>query len=78
MKLKLNKKKIKTLSADNSNIPAEMTPQVAGGTQINSSYNTYRCFTQYPACPGPIISDDRMTMCQAYTCGMGNTCQEVY
>ena len=31
MKLKLNKKKIKRLSTDNSSIPVAMTPQVAGG-----------------------------------------------
>ena len=31
MKLKLNKKKIKSLSNDNKAIPAEVTPKVAGG-----------------------------------------------
>ena len=31
MKLKLNKKKIKNLSKDRKSIPAEMTPQIAGG-----------------------------------------------
>ena len=31
MKLKLNKKKLKNLSKDNLVIPAEMTPQIAGG-----------------------------------------------
>lgn len=31
MKIKLNKKKIKSLSDDKKTIPAEMTPQVAGG-----------------------------------------------
>ncbi|TLX46011.1 hypothetical protein C1E24_15960 [Pseudoalteromonas phenolica] len=73
MKLKLNKKKIKTLSADNSNIPADMTPQVAGGTQINSSYVTYR------DCPPPrTISGGAVSLCQAHTCGMGYTCQDVY
>ncbi|WP_171041697.1 hypothetical protein [Pseudoalteromonas phenolica] len=30
MKLKLNKKKMKSLSKDNKAIPAAMTPQVAG------------------------------------------------
>ncbi|MEQ3512347.1 hypothetical protein ABMY35_03095 [Pseudoalteromonas sp. BZB3] len=72
MKLKLNKKKMKTLSADSSNIPAEMTPQVAGGTQINSSYVTYRC----PPIDGP--SADGMTHCVANTCGRGHTCGEIY
>ena len=72
MKLKLNKKKIKTLSADSSNIPAEMTPQVAGGTQTNSSYVTYR------NCPPPTISGGALSLCQAYTCGMGgDTCRDV-
>ena len=32
MKLKLNKKKLKNLSRDNNVVPAEMTPQIAGGT----------------------------------------------
>ncbi len=72
MKLKLNKKKIKTLSADSSNIPAEMTPQVAGGTQTNSSYVTYR------NCPPRTISGGALSLCQAYTCGMGgDTCRDV-
>ena len=31
MKLKLNKKKIKNLSKDKHSLPANMTPQVAGG-----------------------------------------------
>ncbi|WDE02111.1 MULTISPECIES: hypothetical protein [Thalassomonas] len=31
MKLKLNKKKLKNLSKDKKSLPAEMTPQVAGG-----------------------------------------------
>lgn len=31
MKLSLNKKKIKALSADKQTVPAVMTPQVAGG-----------------------------------------------
>ncbi|WP_419149430.1 hypothetical protein [Pseudoalteromonas 'SMAR'] len=31
MKLSLNKKKMKTLSADKKHVPAAMTPQVAGG-----------------------------------------------
>ncbi|WP_010384364.1 hypothetical protein [Pseudoalteromonas rubra] len=43
MKLKLSKKKMKTLSADNSNLPFNMTPNVAGarvrttGCAINNS-----------------------------------------
>jgi len=32
MKLQLNKKKLKNLSKDNKALPADMTPQVAGGT----------------------------------------------
>jgi hypothetical protein len=31
MKLKLNKKKLKNLSKDRKSLPAEMTPQIAGG-----------------------------------------------
>jgi len=34
MKLKLNKKKIKNLSKDRKSLPAEMTPQIAGGGHI--------------------------------------------
>ncbi|CAH9053286.1 hypothetical protein PSECIP111854_01140 [Pseudoalteromonas sp. CIP111854] len=58
MLLKLNKKKIKTLSQDNSSIPENMTPQIAGGTNINSSYNTYRCqvTSDGPDCPGNLTS----------------------
>ncbi|TMO54378.1 hypothetical protein [Pseudoalteromonas phenolica] len=73
MKLKLNKKKMKTLSADSSNIPAEMTPQVAGGTQINSSYATYRC--PPPPIDGPSV--DGVTHCVANTCG-AYTCGDIY
>ena len=36
VKLKLNKKKLKNLSKDKKDLPAEMTPQVAGG--FNWSY----------------------------------------
>ena len=63
---------MKTLSADSSNIPAEMTPQVAGGTQINSSYVTYRC----QPIDGP--SADGVTHCVANTCGRGYTCGDIY
>ena len=73
MKLKLNKKKMKTLSADSSNVPAEMTPQVAGGTQINSSYDTYRC----PPPPIERPSAEGMTHCVANTCG-AYTCGAIY
>ncbi|SFC92012.1 hypothetical protein [Pseudoalteromonas denitrificans] len=34
MKLKLNKKKLKNLSKDQKSLPADMTPQVAGGGPI--------------------------------------------
>ena len=34
MKLKLNKKKLKNLSNDASALPADMTPQVAGGGTV--------------------------------------------
>jgi|GEM_PF-4842771 len=33
MNLKLNKKKMKSLSADFNSIPAEVTPKVAGGVE---------------------------------------------
>ncbi|TMP78264.1 hypothetical protein CWB73_17070 [Pseudoalteromonas phenolica] len=54
MKLKLNKKKIKALSSDSKSIPAEMTPQVAGG-------NKY--FTDVTSAWG-------LTHCVAHTCGV--------
>ena len=66
MKLKLNKKKIKSLSSDNKAIPAEMTPQVAGGQDVNSSYVTYLC------------GGGALTMDYANTCGIGYTCPDVY
>ncbi|MBB1385587.1 hypothetical protein H5119_08545 [Pseudoalteromonas sp. SG45-5] len=34
MKLKLSKKKIKSLSHDKKAVPIEMTPQVAGGNSL--------------------------------------------
>ena len=36
MKLKLNKKKLKNLSKDSNVLPADMTPQVGGGTDLLS------------------------------------------
>ncbi|ALO43805.1 hypothetical protein [Pseudoalteromonas phenolica] len=68
MKLKLNKKKMKSLSSDNKAIPAEMTPQVAGGQDVNSSFVTYRCGG----------GGGRLTMDYANTCGIGYTCPDVY
>ncbi|WP_404392392.1 hypothetical protein [Pseudoalteromonas phenolica] len=41
MKLKLNKKKMKSLSNDNKAIPAAMTPQVAGGFEKRTNYKDY-------------------------------------
>ncbi|AZZ97648.1 hypothetical protein [Pseudoalteromonas sp. R3] len=37
MKLKLNKKKVKTLSADNSVLPVKMTGKIAGGVPPTSN-----------------------------------------
>ncbi|TMP38797.1 hypothetical protein CWB96_19485 [Pseudoalteromonas citrea] len=63
MLLKLNKKKIKTLSQDAAKIPSDMTPGIAGGAQADSSYRTYRCqpntnlcLTDGPECPGNLTS----------------------
>ena len=69
MKLKLNKKKIKSLSNDNKAIPAEMTPQVAGGQDVNSSYPSYR--------GRGWGGGGALTMDYANTCGMGYTCPDV-
>ncbi|WP_404392390.1 hypothetical protein [Pseudoalteromonas phenolica] len=41
MKLKLNKKKMKSLSSDKSSMPKEMTPQIGGGTGF--CYRTQGC-----------------------------------
>ncbi|MCF2907544.1 hypothetical protein L1285_04330 [Pseudoalteromonas sp. DL2-H2.2] len=57
MNLKLNKKKMKSLSSDSNNMPRNMTPQVAGGTDINSS-------------KGDTYSGLGHTHCVANTCGM--------
>jgi hypothetical protein len=54
MKLKLNKKKIKSLSNDNKAIPADMTPQVAGGV------------TSRPC--GPMTHDYQYTCGIGHTC----------
>ncbi|NOU49390.1 hypothetical protein HG263_02365 [Pseudoalteromonas sp. JBTF-M23] len=60
MLLKLNKKKMKTLSLDKSTVPAKMTPQVAGGVDIDSSYASYGCppklISDGPECPGNLTS----------------------
>ncbi|WP_125716669.1 hypothetical protein [Pseudoalteromonas rubra] len=63
MNLKLNKKKMKSLSSDSNNMPHNMTPQVAGGVDINSSN-------------GNTISGFGHTHCVANTCGMHN-CETV-
>ena len=39
MKLKLNKKKMKSLSNDNKAIPAAMTPEIAGGLKNEYTYD---------------------------------------
>ncbi|RJE73450.1 hypothetical protein BGP78_18725 [Pseudoalteromonas sp. MSK9-3] len=58
MKLKLNKKSVKTLSSDIAAMPAGMTPQVAGGqAQPDSSYITYR------NCPSRIECSGRDNTC---------------
>ena len=41
MKLKLNKKKMKSLTNDNKTIPAEATPQIAGGTFFSNDRLTH-------------------------------------
>ncbi|MBQ4840091.1 MULTISPECIES: hypothetical protein [Pseudoalteromonas] len=46
MLLKLKKKNIKVISYDKANVPAEMTPQVAGGL-----FKTWEC-TGTRTCPG--------------------------
>ena len=42
MKLKLNKKKIKSLSSDKNALPVNATPQVGGGTGPGFCWN-YTC-----------------------------------
>ncbi|MCO7189493.1 MULTISPECIES: hypothetical protein [unclassified Pseudoalteromonas] len=48
MKLTLNKKKLKGLTADSNALPGEMTPEVAGGTYTNHPILCYP--TIDPAC----------------------------
>lgn len=56
MKLSLNKKKIKALSADKQTVPAAMTPQVAGGNAFGpSDYGLTHCVANTcgrRTCPG--------------------------
>ncbi|KZN52940.1 hypothetical protein [Pseudoalteromonas luteoviolacea] len=40
MKVKLNKKPLKQLSQNKAALPAEATPQVAGGTSYNTFWGT--------------------------------------
>lgn len=62
MKLKLNKKKIKSLSSDKKSIPAAMTPEIAGGFDYQFSD----------------IDCGRLTLIPRYTCGIGYTCPHVF
>ena len=55
MKLKLIKKKMKSLSNDNKAIPAAMTPQVAGGYRY--TYQGYNCtVTVEVICTDPLTN----------------------
>ena len=63
MNLKLNNKKIKALSADSKSLPAQMTPQVAGGAN----------WTDADVCHGPL------TLVPKHTCGYGGpNCRPVF
>ena len=58
MELKLNKKKLKNLSNDNAVLPAEMTPQIAGGTfKVPVSV---KC--------GTVATTDQSYMCPTHNC----------
>ncbi|TMP26001.1 hypothetical protein CWB99_19790 [Pseudoalteromonas rubra] len=59
MKLKLNKKKMKALSADNTNLPANMTPNVAGAGALT------------PACETTNPSGFGRTHCIEFSCHQG-------
>ncbi|MDK1288706.1 hypothetical protein [Pseudoalteromonas umbrosa] len=57
MKLKLNKKKIKSLTADAKSLPAKATPAIAGGYQYTHdqfcrdfSFGPYLCLTDESKC----------------------------
>ncbi|WDE02747.1 MULTISPECIES: hypothetical protein [Thalassomonas] len=50
MKLKLNKKKLKNLSKDKKSLPAEMTPQVAGGGITGPSSGGRYCASDIMDC----------------------------
>ena len=43
MKLKLNKNKLKNLSQDKKSLPAQMTPQIAGGAGRNYTRDPRVC-----------------------------------
>ena len=47
MKLKLNKTKLKNLSRDNNAVPAEMTPQIAGGAVHDGGKGDEECKFTY-------------------------------
>ncbi|KZN49447.1 hypothetical protein [Pseudoalteromonas luteoviolacea] len=49
LKLNVNKKNIKALSANNSKLPVQVTPNVAGGW-YKTYQCTYHCYTQKPHC----------------------------
>jgi len=47
MKLKLNKKRLKNLSKDSSVLPADLTPQIAGGISMGEN-----CWVSKERCEG--------------------------
>ncbi|SFD41269.1 hypothetical protein [Pseudoalteromonas denitrificans] len=52
MKLKLNKKNLKNLSKDAKTIPADMTPQVAGGARLITLDDCEDILTRMNRCSG--------------------------
>jgi hypothetical protein len=60
MELKLNKKKLKNLSNDNAALPAEMTPQVAGGTGPFVEITGTKCMDQ--------PTTNQSFVCQTFNC----------
>ena len=57
MKITLNKTSLVNLSKDNNVLPAELTPQVAGGTAVQSSYPGYTNYTVSCYVPETVNAD---------------------
>ncbi|MBQ4837955.1 MULTISPECIES: hypothetical protein [Pseudoalteromonas] len=62
MKLSLNKKKIKSLSQDNKQLPNQATPAIAGGRLTDNCTNNYYS-NKFQNCNTLIHTDRNQTAC---------------